>query len=111
MSREAAVPAFPSFLTRFSHAKKREKGQEKVSEKAKKTKFFAVAKNQPDPFVLTLKDEIKRTQLEMETAYSNFSCSTVPELIDSSIYEVKSIWNRYQYLLRQLKSCQLKGKG
>lgn len=57
-------------------------------------------------FVLTLKDEIKKTQVEMETAYSNFSCSTVPELIDSSIYDVKSIWDRYQYLLRQLKSIQ-----
>ena len=51
----------------------------------------------------TLKDEIKKTQVEMETAYSNFSYSTVPELIDSSIYDVKSIWERYRYLIRQLK--------
>lgn len=48
-------------------------------------------------------EELEKTQMELETAYSNFSCATVDELIDSSIYDVNSIWQRYRYLIRQLK--------
>lgn len=102
MSKEAAISTLPSFLTEISIAWS-EKSPKKIQERTKKNKSSYAAKKQMDPFVLTLKDEIKKTQVEMETAYSNFSCSTVPELIDSSIYDVKSIWDRYQYLLRQLK--------
>lgn len=102
MIKEVAIPTFPSFLTGFSLVWS-EKAPKKARTQAKKKKSSYAANKQTDAFVLTLKDEIKKTQIEMETAYSNFSCSTVPELIDSSIYDVKSIWDRYQYLLRQLK--------
>lgn len=69
------------------------------------TPVLSALAEKPEPFELTLKAELKKTQMEMETAYSNFSCATVPELIDSSIYDVQSIWDRYQYLIRQLKKC------
>lgn len=47
--------------------------------------------------------EIKRTQLALETAYSNFDNVLEPELIDSFIYEVNAIQQRYQYLIQQVK--------
>lgn len=66
---------------------------------------FSALTEKPVPFELTLKAELKKTQIEMETAYSNFSCATVTDLIDSSIYDVQSIWDRYRYLIQQLKKC------
>lgn len=48
--------------------------------------------------------QIKNTQLALETAYSNFDNVTDPELIDSIIYEVNAIQQRYQYLIQQLKA-------
>lgn len=50
-----------------------------------------------------LNDQIQRTQLALETAYSNFDNVVDPELIDSFIYEVNAIQQRYQYLIQQLK--------
>ncbi len=47
--------------------------------------------------------EIQRTQLALETAYSNFDNATEPELIDSFIYEMNAIQQRYQYLMQQIK--------
>lgn len=60
-------------------------------------------KHLTDSYQQSILEELKKTQLELETAYSNFSCATVDELIDSSIYDVNSIWQRYRYLIRQLK--------
>ena len=48
--------------------------------------------------------QIKNTQLALETAYSNFDNVTDPELIDSIIYEVNAIKQRYPYLIQQLKA-------
>lgn len=47
--------------------------------------------------------QIQRTQLALETAYSNFDNVVDPELIDSFIYEVNAIQQRYQYLIQQIK--------
>ena len=47
--------------------------------------------------------ELAKTKIELETAYSNFENVTDPDLIDSSIYEVNAVHQRYKYLLRQLK--------
>lgn len=47
--------------------------------------------------------QIQRTQLALETAYSNFDNVLDPELIDSFIYEVNAIQQRYQYLIQQIK--------
>ncbi|MDE6874347.1 MAG: YaaL family protein [Lachnospiraceae bacterium] len=51
----------------------------------------------------TLLLELAKTKIELETAYSNFENVTDPDLIDSSIYEVNAVLQRYKYLMRQLK--------
>lgn len=53
-----------------------------------------------DPLLL----ELAKTKIELETAYSNFENVTDPDLIDSSIYEVNAVQQRYKYLLRHIKS-------
>ncbi|SET28713.1 YaaL family protein [[Clostridium] polysaccharolyticum] len=50
-----------------------------------------------------LHHQIQRTQLALETAYSNFDNAVDPELIDSFIYEVNAVQQRYQYLIQQIK--------
>jgi len=48
-------------------------------------------------------NEINKTKLDMETAYSNFQNVVDPDLIDSCIYQLNAIQNRYKFLLRQAK--------
>lgn len=50
--------------------------------------------------------QIKQAQLALETAYSNFNNAVDPELIDSYIYEVNAIQQRYQYLIQQIKELE-----
>lgn len=51
-----------------------------------------------------LMNEIQRTKMALETAYSNFENVLDPDLIDSCIYEVNAVQKRYKFLLRQVKS-------
>lgn len=53
-----------------------------------------------------LLQEIERTKIALETAYSNFENSLDPDLIDSYIYEVNAVQKRYKFLLRQIKSLE-----
>ncbi|SFS01308.1 YaaL family protein [Anaeromicropila populeti] len=53
-----------------------------------------------------LTDQIHKTQIALETAYSNFDNVLEPELIDSFIYEVNAIQQRYQYLIQQAKKLE-----
>lgn len=48
--------------------------------------------------------EIYKTKLAMETAYSNFENVVDPDLIDSCIYELNAVQNRYKFLLKQAKA-------
>jgi len=64
-------------------------------------------KKQPHEWEL-LSYQIKKTQVALEVAYSNFDNVTDPELIDSIIYEVNAIQQRYQYLIQQLKALDSK---
>ena len=50
-----------------------------------------------------LLDEINKTKIAMEAAYSNFQNVIDPDLIDSCIYELNAVQNRYKFLLRQAK--------
>lgn len=50
--------------------------------------------------------DIAKAKLALDTAYSNFQNAIDPDLIDSSIYEVNAVQQRYKYLLRQLKNTQ-----
>ncbi len=49
-------------------------------------------------------DEINKTKIAMEAAYSNFQNVVDPDLIDSCIYEMNAVQNRYRFLLKQAKS-------
>ena len=53
-----------------------------------------------------LREEIKLTKVELETAYSHFENVVDPDLISSSIYHINSIQERYKYLLKLLKSVE-----
>lgn len=49
-------------------------------------------------------NEINKTKVELETVYSNFENVVDPDLIDSCIYEMNAIQNRYKFLLKQAKA-------
>ncbi|HWT26487.1 MAG TPA: YaaL family protein [Mobilitalea sp.] len=51
----------------------------------------------------TLLTEINKTKIALEAAYSNFENVVDPDLIDSCIYELNAVQNRYKFLLRQAK--------
>lgn len=46
-------------------------------------------------------DDLERTRLDLEMAYSGFDNVTDPDLIDCYIYEVNAVLKRYKYLLAQ----------
>lgn len=48
-------------------------------------------------------NEINKTKIAMEAAYSNFQNVVDPDLIDSCIYEMNAVQNRYKFLLKQAK--------
>ncbi len=50
-----------------------------------------------------LLNEIKKTKLALESAYSNFENVIDPDLIDCYIYEVNAVQKRYKFLLKQAK--------
>lgn len=51
--------------------------------------------------------EINKTKLALEAAYSQFEYVVDPDLIDSCIYELNAIQNRYKYLLKQAKASDI----
>lgn len=48
-------------------------------------------------------DEIMKTKMALESAYSNFENVVDPDLIDSYIYEVNAVQLRYKFLLKLAK--------
>lgn len=50
-----------------------------------------------------LKNEIQKTKLALESAYSNFENVLDPDLIDCSIYELNAVQKRYKFLLNKVK--------
>lgn len=50
-----------------------------------------------------LLNEIKKTKLALESAYSNFENVIDPDLIDCYIYEVNAVQKRYKFLLKKAK--------
>jgi exonuclease VII small subunit len=59
-------------------------------------------KQQPKDDVLI--SEINKTKIALEAAYSNFENVVDPDLIDSCIYEMNAVQNRYKFLLKQAKA-------
>ena len=64
------------------------------------------AKKRPSKDNIMLINEINRTKIALESAYSNFENVVDPDLIDSCIYELNAIQNRYHFLLKQAKAAE-----
>ena len=52
-------------------------------------------------------NEINKTKIAMEAAYSNFQNVVDPDLIDSCIYQLNAVQNRYKFLLKEAKADEL----
>jgi hypothetical protein len=63
-------------------------------------KLFSKKKN---PEAELLLNEIQRTKIALEAAYSNFENVVDPDLIDCYIYEVNAAQKRYKFLLKRAK--------
>ncbi|MDI9508610.1 MAG: YaaL family protein [Clostridiales bacterium] len=50
--------------------------------------------------------EINKTKNALEAAYSQFEYVVDPDLIDSCIYEMNAIQNRYKYLIKLAKASE-----
>lgn len=62
------------------------------------------SKPSPNKEELLLRQELAATKMALDSAYSNLEYVIEPELIDSYIYQLKSIQLRYRFLLNQAKS-------
>ena len=67
-----------------------------------KTVLFS-KKAAPDPELLTLKAELLAAQGDLASAYRQFNQAVDPELVESCIFEIRSLQARINYLLRRLK--------
>lgn len=65
--------------------------------------FFSRKRPPKDNYLL---NEINKTKIAMEAAYSNFQNVVDPDLIDSCIYELNAVQNRYKFLLKQAKASE-----
>lgn len=68
-----------------------------------KMKLFSRKKRPNEDLLIK---EINKTKLALEAAYSQFEYVVDPDLIDSCIYELNAIQNRYKYLLKQAKASE-----
>lgn len=50
-----------------------------------------------------IQKELYKTQIAMDSAFSNFENALDPDLIDCSIYELNAAQQRYKVLLKQAK--------
>lgn len=55
-----------------------------------------------------LQEEIQKTKLALDSAYSNFENVVDPDLIDCYIYEVNAFQRRYVFLLKQAEKLRTK---
>jgi exonuclease VII small subunit len=65
--------------------------------------LFTKKKYQKDDLLIK---EINQTKLALEAVYSNFQNVVDPDLIDSCIYEMNAVQNRYKFLLKQAKASE-----
>ena len=66
--------------------------------------MFAKKKTPKEDLLIS---EINKTKLALEAAYSNFENVVDPDLIDSCIYEMNAVQNRYKFLLKQAKAANI----
>ena len=69
-------------------------------------KLFNSKQSEKSKRYLLLKDDIEKTTLEIQTAYTNMQNVTEPDLIDYYIYQTQAAQIRYQYLLNCAKKLE-----
>ena len=69
-------------------------------------KLFNFQKPEENRTYMLLKDDLEKTNLELETAYTNMQNVTEPDLIDYYIYQTQAAQVRYQYLLNCAKKLE-----
>ena len=50
-----------------------------------------------------IKKELKALRIQIENARTRFQLESEPELVESAIYEIKSLDARYNYLIKSIK--------
>ena len=63
-------------------------------------------KNEPKKEIEELKRQIEISKMAITSAQNQFEHVVDPTLIDCYIYELNAAQLRYQFLLRNLKSCE-----
>lgn len=69
-------------------------------------KLFNFQKPEEDYALTDLKDDIEKTTLELQNAYTNMQNVVEPDLIDYYIYQSQAAQVRYQYLLNCAKKLE-----
>lgn len=54
-------------------------------------------------------EELENVKMRLIAAESHFENQSDPDLIEASIYEIKSLTARYRYLMREAKRCGVTG--
>lgn len=68
-------------------------------------RFFTKKKDLNEDLLI---NEINRTKMALDAAYSNFENVVDPDLIDCYIYELNAAQTRYKFLLKQAKELDKK---
>ena len=69
-------------------------------------KLFNFQKPEENKSYMLLKDNLEKTNIELQTAYTNMQNVTEPDLIDYYIYQTQAAQIRYQYLLNCAKKLE-----
>ena len=69
-------------------------------------KLFKLQPNDKHHPYMILKEDIEKTALELNAAYTNLQNVVDPDLIDYYIYQTKAVQMRYRYLLNCAKKLE-----
>ena len=69
-------------------------------------KLFKLQPHDSDRPYMILKDDIQKTAMELNAAYTNLQNVVDPDLIDYYIYQTKAVQMRYRYLLSCAKKLE-----
>ena len=75
---------------------------EKISEKAKNF-YYEFIRKPVEPATDSIVKQIRDTSQKLECAYERFENEINEDLLDSIIYEIKSLKSLYRYLLKLAK--------
>ena len=75
-------------------------------ERGEAMKLFRLKSTKNNKSYMLLKDDIKRTTVDLNDAYTNLQNVTDPDLIDYYIYQTKAVQMRYHYLLSCAKKIE-----